>query len=460
MSGLAIKLLQFGQGVFLRGFVEDFVQQLNERQGLEAGIVIVRPTSRSKAPLMDAPYQLLLRGLDDKGQAVKVWRRIDCVQRELDLARHWQDFVDLAGEPLLRFIVSNTTEAGITVNDSDRFEDAPPASFPAKLCRWLFERYSRGGAGLYLLPCELIEANGPALKGAVLHFARLWSLDRGFENWLDQDCHFCSTLVDRIVSGAPSDDERGPLEAELGGADPFMVCAEPFHSWLIEGAPALAEELKLTGSGLNIELVADLRPYRHRKVGLLNGGHTLLVPLALLLGHETVGDAMDDADLRAFVEAALAEEIIPALPLPADRLAPFAAATLRRFRNPYVKHRLASIALNSWSKFATRLLPQLLSTQARNGTPPPRLVLALAATMRLYRDPMIELSDAPEHLDWFRQHREESWQDLARGWLANRGLWGQDLNELPGLAESLTQGLLQLDEVGTRQALTMIAARP
>lgn len=456
---LPIKVLQFGQGVFLRGFVEDFIQQLNERQGLQAGVVIVRPTSRSTAPLIEAPFHLLLRGLNDNGQPLKTWRRIDCVQRELDLARHWQDFLALADEPSLRFIVSNTTEAGIATNTTDRFDDAPPPSFPAKLCRWLIERYRRGGAGVCVLPCELIEDNGAMLKAAVLHFADLWSIEPGFASWLHEACQFCSTLVDRIVSGAPSEEERPALEAELGQADPFMVCAEPFHSWLIEGPASLAEELRLAGSGLSIELVEDLKPYRRRKVGLLNGGHTLLVPVALLMGMETVGQAMDDSELARFLDEAMREELMPALPLPAHVLQPFADSVQRRFRNPFVQHRLSSIALNSWPKFATRLLPALLASS----TPPQRLVLALAATMHLYRGERIALSDAPSHLAWFEiawsrwRDGEWSWHDLAQGWLAQSSLWGEDLNRRPGLGVALADQLALIEAQGMRAALSMIS---
>ncbi|MDI4633230.1 tagaturonate reductase [Pelomonas sp. V22] len=458
---LPIRVLQFGQGVFLRGFVDWMIELLNQRCDLQAGVVMVRPTGRSTAPLMEAPFHVLLRGLDDQGAPLKQWQRIRCVQRELDLARHWNDYLALAAEPPLRFVVSNTTEAGIAVNDTDRFDDAPPASFPAKLCRWLFERYRAGGAGVYLLPCELIENNGPALKAAVLHFARLWSLEPGFAEWLDRECHFCSTLVDRIVSGAPSDEERPLLEAELGERDPFMVCAEPYHSWLIEGPAALAEELRLAGSGLSIELVADLRPYRRRKVGLLNGGHTLLVPVALLLGLESVGQAMADADVARFLDEALREELMPALPLPVEDLQPFADAVQRRFRNPFVQHRLSAIALNSWPKFAPRLLPALLAHEQ----PAPRLVLALGATMHLYRGKCIALSDAPEHLGWFEtawarlRVGDWTWRDLAQGWLAQGTLWGQDLNQRPGLTDALAEQLALIDAQGMRAALTMIGRR-
>lgn len=451
---LKIRVLQFGQGVFLRGFADWVIQVLNDRQGLGAGVVIVRPTSRSTAPLMTAPYHVLLRGLGDDGQPLKQWQRIDCVQRELDPARHWDEVLALAAEPALRFVVSNTTEAGIAVNDDDCWDDHPPRAFPAKLCRWLHERWRRSGAGVVLLPCELIEANGPALRAAVLHFARLWSLEPAFLAWLDRDCLFCSTLVDRIVSGAPADDERAGLEAELGSPDPFMVCAEPFHSWLIEGPDALAGELRLAGSGLDVGLVSDLRPYRQRKVGLLNGAHTLMVAPGLLMGVATVGGAMRDETLAGFLHAALQQELIPALPLPPEQLQPFAEATLRRFRNPFVQHRLASIALNSWSKFATRLLPQLLRGRELTGGWPPRLVLGLAALMHLYRAPSLRPTDAPGHLSWFAERGALPWTELALGWLGRDELWGRDMTDLHG---PLTEALERIALDGMRQALTSVA---
>ncbi|WP_422014987.1 tagaturonate reductase [Roseateles sp.] len=454
MSARPVKVLQFGQGVFLRGFVDWMLQVLNERQGLDAGVVIVRPTSRSTAPLMTAPFHVLLRGLGDDGRPVRQWQRVDCVQRELDPTTHWDALLALAAEPALRFVVSNTTEAGIAVNDTDRFDDRPPTAFPAKLCRWLHERWRRGGAGVVLLPCELVEANGPALQRAVHHFAMRWSLEAGFLAWLANECVFCSTLVDRIVSGAPGDDERAALEAELGRPDPFMVCAEPFHSWLIEGPASLADELRLDGAGLHVELVPDLRPYRQRKVGLLNGAHTLLVAPGLLMGLDSVGDAMRDDTLAGFLQAALADEIMPALPLPREQLLPFAAATLQRFRNPFVQHRLASIALNSWPKFVTRLLPQLLRYRELTGRWPPRLVLGLAALMHLYRDPALRASDSPEHLAWFAEHGAQPWPGLARGWLARRDLWGCDLTELEA---PLTEALARIARDGMRQALTSAA---
>lgn len=462
---LPIKFLQFGQGNFMRGFFDWQVDLLNERTGLNAGVVVVRPRGGSGSPLLDVQdglFTTVVRGLDDSGAPVSEYRTIACVQREINPATMYGDYLALAQLPELRFVVSNTTEAGIVTNDSDAFDDAPPSSFPAKLARLLFDRYTyfNGSAdkGVVLLPCELIENNGPALKAAVLHFARLWQLDAGFAAWIDSACVFCSTLVDRIVTGFP-DGEADTIAADLGYTDQFLVAAEYYYLFVIEGPAWLAEELKLAGANLNIRLVDDITPYKKRKVGILNGGHTALVPVALLAGLETVGQAVNDEQVGAFLADTLAQEIIPALPLPQDELQQFARDVLLRFRNPYIQHRLASIALNSWSKFAARIAPQLLRYVEVQGQLPQRLVLALAATMRLYRDDVIALADDAATLDWFKSawadvdSGKQSLAQLAQGWLANEKVWGRDLNVVPGLAQAVTNALARIDAQGIRGAL-------
>jgi len=461
---LPIKFLQFGQGNFMRGFFDWQVDLLNERSGLDAGVVVVRPRGGSGSPLLDVQdglFTTVVRGLDESGTPVSTCRTISCVQREINPASMYGDYLALAQLPELRFIVSNTTEAGIATNHSDAFDDAPPSTFPAKLTRLLFERYRHfdGSAdkGLVLLPCELIEQNGPALKAAVLHFARLWQLDAGFAGWLEDSCTFCSTLVDRIVTGYP--ENAAAIEAELGYSDQFMVAAEHYYLFVIEGPASLAEELKLAGANLNIKLVDDITPYKKRKVGILNGGHTALVPVALLAGLETVGQAVNDEQVGAWLADTLNQEIIPALPLPQDELQQFARDVLLRFRNPYIQHRLASIALNSWSKFAARIAPQLLRYVDLRGQLPARLVLALAATMRLYRGDVIALSDDAASLAWFAAGWAEvdagsrTLLQLAQGWLANQNVWGRDLNQVEGLAQAVADALARIDVLGMRGAL-------
>ncbi len=463
-----IRVLQFGAGNFLRGFFDWQIDLLNERCGLDAGVVVVRPSGRSAQPLLDVQggrYTTLIRGLDDQGQPVREFRIIDCVQREIDLATMFDDYLAEARRPELRFVVSNTTEAGIATNDNDRYDDRPPASFPAKLTRWLHERYRHFDgareAGVVVLPCELIDDNGPALKAAIAHFARRWALEDGFLQWLDLGCTFCSTLVDRIVPGHPQG-EIAALEAELGYQDRFLVTAEHFYLFVIEGPAWVADTLRLQGSGLNVQIVDDIKPYKQRKVGVLNGGHTVLVPVALLAGVQSVGEAMADPALRGFLVNTLQQEIMPALPLPASELQPFADAVLRRFANPYLHHRLASIALNSWAKFAARVMPQLLRYQQLRGQLPPHLVLALAATLRLYRGDLIPLADDPALIDALRA----GWQavddgsltltELVHSMLGRQAVWGQDLNATPGLTDAVAQALLQLQQQGIRACLATL----
>jgi tagaturonate reductase len=467
---LPIKILQFGQGNFMRGFFDWQIDLLNERSGLDAGVVIVRPRGGSAAPLLDVQdglFTVLVRGLNEQGAPVKEYRTVECVQREIDPNAGYADYLALASNPDLRFVVSNTTEAGIAVNDSDRFEDAPPSAFPAKLAQFLFQRFeafegAKGKAndkGLVLLPCELIDQNGPALKKAVLHFARLWNLDPGFDAWIEEACTFCSTLVDRIVTGYPSADAE-EIQKDLGYQDQFLVAAEYYYLFVIQGPAWVGEELKLAGADLNVKLVDDITPYKKRKVGILNGGHTTLVPVALLAGLEAVGPAVDDEGTGRFLRAAIADEIIPALGMDRKELEAYADDVILRFRNPAIHHRLASIALNSWSKFAARVMPQLLRyIEINAGRMPRRLVLALAATMVLYRGGVIELSDDKTNLDWFAQAwarvdaKEWSMAQLASGWLANRALWGRDLNEVPGLTYALTVALEQIGRQGVRELL-------
>jgi tagaturonate reductase len=467
---LPVKILQFGQGNFMRGFFDWQIDLLNERSGLDAGVVIVRPRGArpgtTPAPLLDTQdglFTVLVRGLNEAGQPVKDYRTVECVQREIDPGTSYADYLALAANPDLRFVVSNTTEAGIAVNDTDRVDDAPPSTFPAKLTQLLFKRYQAfEGAqdkGLVMLPCELIDQNGPALKAAVLHFAQLWSLEGGFARWIDDACTFCSTLVDRIVTGYPSGDAE-KIKEELGYDDPFLVAAEYYYLFVIQGPSWVADELKLEGANLNVKLVDDITPYKKRKVGILNGGHTTLVPVALLAGLEAVGPAVDDSGVGPFLAAAIAEEIIPALEMDRTELAAFADDVLLRFRNPSIHHRLASIALNSWSKFAARVMPQLVRYAALNaGRLPRRLVLALAATMVLYRGDVIELADDAANLDWFRQSWPKvdsgawSMAQLASGWLANAALWGRDLNEVQGLTYALTVALERIRKQGIRELL-------
>ena len=372
----------------------------------------------------------------------------------------------LAHNPEMRFVFSNTTEAGISYHAGDKFDDAPAVSYPAKLTRLLFERFSHfNGAldkGWIIIPCELIDYNGDVLRELVLRYAQEWALPEAFIQWLDQANSFCSTLVDRIVTGYPRD-EVAKLEEELGYHDGFLDTAEHFYLFVIQGPKSLATELRLDKYPLNVLIVDDIKPYKERKVAILNGAHTALVPVAFQAGLDTVGEAMNDAEICAFVEKAIYEEIIPVLDLPRDELESFASAVTGRFRNPYIKHQLLSIALNGMTKFRTRILPQLLAGQKANGTLPARLTFALAALIAFYRGERngetYPVQDDAHWLERYQhlwsQHRDRviGTQELVAIVLAEKDHWEQDLTQVPGLVEQVANDLDAILEKGMREAV-------
>ena len=302
------RIIQFGEGNFLRAFVDWQIDLLNEHTDLNAGVVIVRPIQSAFPPSLstqDGLYTTIIRGLNEQGETVSESRLIRSVNREIDVYSQYDAFLKLAHNPDMRFVFSNTTEAGIGYHAGDKFDDAPAVSYPAKLTRLLFERFSHfNGAtdkGWIIIPCELIDYNGDALRELVLRYAQEWALPAAFIQWLNEANHFCSTLVDRIVTGYPRD-EAAALEAELGYHDAFLDTAEHFYLFVIQGPAFLARELRLDKYPLNVLIVDDIKPYKERKVAILNGAHTALVPVAFLAGLDTVGEAMNDADICAFVE--------------------------------------------------------------------------------------------------------------------------------------------------------------
>ena len=463
------RVIQFGEGNFLRAFIDWQLDLLNEHTRLDAGVVIVRPIDSDFPPSLstqDGLYTTVIRGLDESGKAISTQRLIRSVNRELSCYRQFDEVLALARNPDIRFLFSNTTEAGISYHADDQFDDTPPASFPAKLTRLLFERFSHfdGAAdkGWVLLPCELIDYNGDALRELVLRYAAQWQLPDAFQTWLREHNTFCSTLVDRIVTGFPRD-EHAELQAQFGYQDQFVVTAEHFYLFVIQGPAFLARELRLDKYPLNVLIVDDIKPYKERKVAILNGAHTALVPVAFQAGLNTVGEAMEDGEICAFVENAIREEIIPVLDLPRDELESFASAVTGRFRNPYIKHQLLSIALNGMTKFRTRILPQLLAGQKANGTLPARLTFALAALIAFYRGERngetYPVQDDAHWLERYQQlwsqHRDRviGTQELVAIVLAEKDHWEQDLTQVPGLVEQVANDLDAILEKGMREAV-------
>lgn len=372
-------ILQFGEGNFLRAFVGDFIDALN-RQGLYDGKIVIvkpRPGTLDRFTRQNCRYHLILRGVE-QGERVSRMREIESVSRAIDPYTDFDAFLAPARNPDLRFVVSNTTEAGIAFDDSCRFDDAPAASFPGKLTQFLYERYRAGLKGLVMLPCELIDDNGGALKRCVLQYAALWGLDGGFTRWLETENAFCNTLVDRIVTGFPKEEAD-----DLCPGDALLDTAEPYHLWAIEGN--FEDELPLQRAGFHVVWTDDIRPLKKRKVRLLNGAHTVTVFPALLAGIETVGNCLKDADVSAFLRHWLFRCALPALGESAENAA-FAEAVLERFANPYIRHLLTSIALNSVSKFAVRVLPTARDLLAQTGAAPRAAAVSLAALLYYYQN--------------------------------------------------------------------------
>lgn len=469
-----VRVLQFGEGNFLRAFVDRMIDDANQRIGFDAGVRIVQPIPRGMAATLkeqDGLYTLILRGVAE-GKTVRDVRIVRSVVDAMDPYTDFEAFLAAARDEELRFVVSNTTEAGIALNEGDRLEDAPPASFPAKVTRLLWERYralgGRAGTGLIFLPCELIDGNGRQLEACVREMARRWTLGDGFMAYLERENVFCSTLVDRIVTGYPRE-EASALCVELGYEDALIDTGEPFGLWVIEGPESVAEQFPLDKAGCPVVFTRDVTPYRTRKVRMLNGAHTATALIGYLAGLDTVGECMADAAARRYVERALYEEIMPTLDLPRDELEAFAAAILERFQNPYNRHELLSIALNSQSKLRARVLPTIRAYWTRRGELPRVLTFSVGAFLAFYcgadgAAPGVRADgtayapvDDADVLAFFEGLRGLSPLETARAALSNAALWGEDLTAWPGLADAAAQALSDIRTLGARRALDAIA---
>lgn len=409
------RFIQFGEGGFLRGFADWMIQKINDQTDFEGSVVVVQPIAQGMCDMLsaqDCMYTHIIRGEEGvEKQLVDVISR--CVKPYEDFAA----FLALAEIPTMRYVISNTTEAGITFKDTDKVTDAPPSSFPAKVTLLLKRRFELGLPGFVFLPCELIDRNGDNLKKCVLQYAKLWDLGEAFEKWVQTENVFCCTLVDRINTGYPKDEK-----IELDYEDNMVNTSEYFHLWVIETDYDLEAELPFAKAGLNVIVTPDaLEKYRTRKVRILNGAHTSMVPYALLEGFDTVKSCMDDDAMRAYLRKCVFEEIIPTLDLPKAELEDYAENVLTRFANPYIKHYLSSIALNSVSKFKVRVLPSILEYKKRFGTYPKTLIFAFAKLMEFYKTDMT--NDDPEVTAFMKEHSVEEI-------LANTNLWDQDLSEL------------------------------
>ena len=455
-SDRPIKVLQFGTGNFLRGFVDWVIDILNEKTDFHGDVQIVQPHGRLPAAELQAQeglFHVITRGLQN-AEVVETERLITSVRPAINPYLEYDQFLALADNPELRFMVSNTTEAGIFFDPQDSRGENVPVSFPGKLTALLHRRFvffdGDPSKGLIHLPCELIEQNGQKLKQTILQYSELWSLGDEFEDWIIRHHSFCNTLVDRIVPGFPQENTEA-IQQKIGFKDDLMVTAEPFHLWVIEGPESLEKELPVSRTGLDIHFVKDLSPYRTRKVRILNGAHTAMVPLAYLKGLRTVKEAVEDSFIGEFLSKAIYNEIIPTLDLSKEELEKFAQDVIERFKNPFIKHQLKDIALNSISKFQVRVLPSLIEYYRQNKELPENLVMSFAALMVFYRGryngEALPVRDTEEVLAFFQQ----AWQNddietFIATVLSNTSLWNNDLSEIKGLSGELKENLLTLLE--------------
>ncbi len=463
-----IKVLQIGEGNFLRAFVDWIIQQMNKQLGFEAGVAVVQPLPQGmieKLQEQQGLYTLILKGFQD-GNAQKYNEIITCIEACINPFTHPQDFLIQAHNPDLQFIVSNTTEAGIDFQESDTYEAYLSGTFPAKMTRFMHERFLHFGgsasAGCIFLPCELINYNGDKLKEAIIDYAKLWNLESSFIPWLEEDNIFCNTLVDRIVPGFPRDRIQ-EIQEELGFEDQLVSEGELFHLWVIEGPAKVQEAFPADKAGLNVLFTDDMQPYRTRKVRILNGAHTSTVPVAYLSKLESVRESVEHPLIGSFIQKVLFDEIIPTLDLPQSELESFANDILDRFRNPFIHHRLISISLNSISKYKTRCLPSLLAYFDRTGELPKYLCFSLACLILFYRgkrgEEAIELRDSLEVLEFFQklwgswESKDLSLAELVKSTLAKENFWGRDLTQIEGLNEKIHSFIQSILEEGVKESL-------
>ena len=406
------RIIQFGEGGFLRGFADWMLQIVNEKTDFDGKAVVLQPRPTGLCNVRTEQgfkYTHICRGVE--GVEVK---EIDVISRCVNLYEEIDEYYKLAENPDFRFVISNTTEAGICFDEKDKEEDMPEITFPAKLTLLMKKRFELGLSGFVFLPCELIDKNGENLKKCILNYADLWGYDKTFSQWIENDNIFCNTLVDRINTGFPKGED-------LGIDDKMLNASEYFHLWVIEGYDKLFDEIPFDKCGLNVILTNDLEKYRTRKVRILNGAHTSLVPYALLEGFDTVKSCVDDEKMSKHIKSCIFDEIIPTLDLPKEELIDYAESVIERFKNPYIKHYLSSIALNSVSKFKVRVLPSIEEFIRRYDKMPKTLIFSFAKLIDFYRTDMT--NDDAEVTAFMKTATVDEI-------LANKKLWDKDLSYL------------------------------
>lgn len=461
------KVIQFGEGNFLRAFVDWIIWNTNQKTDFNAGVVVVQPIESGLADVLesqDGLYHVNLQGID-KGEAVDSIQMIDVVSRALNPYADFEGYMALAENPDIRFVISNTTEAGIAFDPKCRLEDRPASSYPGKLTQLLYHRYEHfkgdPAKGLIILPCELIFLNGKELKKCIHQYIALWDLGEGFKDWFEQACGVYCTLVDRIVPGYPKD-TIDQIHERIGFKDSLVVKGEIFHLWVIEAPESVAAEFPAGKAGLNVLFVPSEAPYHERKVTLLNGPHTVLSPVGYLSGLDTVRECVEDPEIGRYVRKVMYGELLETLNLPRPELEAFADSVVERFVNPYVRHFVTSIMLNSFPKYRTRDLPGLKTYLDRKGELPEGLVLGLAAIITYYKggmrgDTAIVPNDDPAIVSLLKElWASDDVRKVAEGVLAAEFIWGEDLNLIPGLTDMTTEYLHVIQNEGMRAAVRKV----
>jgi len=454
------RVIQFGEGNFLRAFADWMIGEMNEKAGFNSSVVVVQPIEQGMIDMLnkqDCLYHVNLQGLE-KGEKVNSLTMVDVINRALNPYADFQAFMQLAEQPEMRFVISNTTEAGIVFDPSCKLTDSPASSYPGKLTQLLYHRFKTFNGdktkGFIIFPCELIFLNGHKLKETIYQYIDLWELGEEFKTWFTESCGVYATLVDRIVPGFPRKDIDA-IKEKLQYNDNLVVQAEVFHLWVIEAPESIAKEFPADKAGLNVLFVPSEAPYHERKVTLLNGPHTVLSPVSWLSGINIVRDACQHEVIGKYIRKVMFEELLETLDLPKDELIQYSNDVLERFNNPFVDHSVTSIMLNSFPKYQTRDLPGLKTYLKRKGTLPKGLVLGLAGIITYYKGDTrpdgvkAEPNDAKEIIELLQTlWATGSTQKVTEGVLGAEFIWGENLNNIPGLSDLVTSYLDIIQEKG------------
>ena len=451
-----MKVMQFGEGNFLRSFVDLYFDTLNKENNNHFDVSIVKPIpfgSLEKFQKQKNKYHVILRGKQN-GKDVEDVYHVDSVKETIDLFASNNRFFDLAEDKKVKIIISNTTEAGITFNSEDKMEMYPNVTFPAKLTIWLYKRFLKGLEGVYLLPVELIENNADELFKCVNKYILLWNLGEEFQKWNEKNNYYCNTLVDRIVSGYPKDEKTEQhLFKLINQEDHLMSIAEPFGLWVIQDKGQIKELLKEGHHNIDVVFAKDISYYKKRKVRVLNGSHTNLVPISLWMGKETVYDVMKDEKLFGFVKDTLVNDIIPYVGEDIKATTRFAEEVVERFENPFLNHQLTSIALNSISKWKARDLCSFIDAYQHQGKIPQYLTIGFAYLINMYqhierknnlfichlpnRD--IEVKDEEKYLTYFEKNN-------IHDFLSDKQIWDMDLTSFAGFEEEINKIISMIND--------------